>query len=68
MLGNPSEWKTTLIWPKFNAKIQLFQILLAFVGKISLLCIEIGEKPESKWLVPICDKTHTTILLLPLVR
>ena len=48
MLENPSEWKTTLIWPKFNAKIQLFQIFLANVEKISLLCIEIRiSKPLS---------------------
>lgn len=53
---------------EIQCKDTTFQILLANVKKNSLLCIEIGEKPESKWLDPVCDKTHTTILLLPLVR
>lgn len=43
-------------------RIQLLGIFLAFVEKISLLCIEIGEKTESKWLDPVCDKIDTTLL------
>lgn len=43
-------------------RIQLLGIFLAFVEKNPLLCIEIGEKTESKWLDPVCDKIDTTLL------